>query len=154
MLVAAVEMSLPLRPADKSPARARLFIIDAALTSKAPPVAVNTAADALPQALGAFAVSPDGTRAAVVEHDSDAVAVVDLATGRVEPVAIATGNVKCGTLPAWQNDRELLIQTRRKTGDTRNTWAIWQRGEPLRWLDATWRDAEKETLPLIDNHGL
>ena len=150
LLVAAVEMSLPLRPADKSTARPRLFILDAALTSKAPPVAVNTAADALPEALGAFAVSPDGTRAAVVEHGSDAVAVVDLATGRVEPVAVATGNAKCGTLPAWRNDRELLIQTRRQTGDTRDTWAIWQRGKPLRWLDATWRDAEREILPDVE----
>ncbi len=150
LLLAAVEMALPLRPVDTSPPRARLYTIDATATSKAPPVAVTTAADALPQNLGGFAVSPDGTRVAVVERDSDAVAVVDLATGRVEPVAAATKNAKCGTLPAWRNDRELLIQTRRKTGDTRDTWAIWQRGEPLRWLDATWRDVEKETLPDVE----
>lgn len=150
LLLAAVEMALPLRPADTSPPRARLYTLDAASTSKAPPVAVNTAADALPQNLGGFAVSPDGTRVAVVERGSDAVAVVELATGRVDPVAAATKNAKCGTLPAWRNDRELLIQTRRKTGDTRDTWAIWQRGELLRWLDATCRDVEKETLPDVE----
>lgn len=150
LLVSAAEMTLPRRPDAESPPRVRLFIIDAAVTSTAPPVAVNTAADALPQALTTFSVSPDGTRAAVVEHGSDAVAVVDLATGRVDPVAAATGEkAKCGTLPAWRNDRELLIQTRRPAAGGRDTWAIWQPGKPLRWLDETWSDAEKETLPRV-----
>jgi hypothetical protein len=150
LLLAAAEMTLPLRPDAESPPRVRLFIIDAAADSKAPPVPVHTAADALPQDLAAFAVSPDGTRAAVVEARSDAVAVVDLATGRVDPVAAATGeNTRCGTLPAWRNGRELLIQTCRKTGDTHDTWAIWRQGEPLRWLDETWTDAEKKTLPHV-----
>jgi hypothetical protein len=148
LLLAAAELTLPRRPDAESPPRVRLFIIDAAVDSKAPPVAVNTAADALPQDLAAFAVSPDGTRAAAVEAGSDAVAVVDLATGRVDPIAAATGpNTRCGTLPAWRNGRELLIQTCRKTGDTHDTWAIWRQGEPLRWLDETWTDAEKKTLP-------
>lgn len=111
----------------------------------------NTAADALPAGLGSVAVSPDVTQAAVVEHARDAVAVVDLATGRVEPVAAATGDAKCGTLPAWRNDRKLLIQTRRLNGAAQDTWAIWQRGKPLRWLDDTWTDVEEETLPHIMN---
>jgi hypothetical protein len=87
----------------------------------------------------------------VVEHASDSVAVVDLATGRVEPVAAATGDPKCGTLPAWRNDRELLIQTRRPNGAAQDTWAIWQRGKPLRWLDDAWTEVEEETLPRIMN---
>jgi len=144
-------LTLPFRSDTESPPRARLYIVDAAVNSKAPPVPVNTAANALPENLGSFAVSPDGTRAAVVEHASNAVAVVDLATGRVDPVVAATGNAKCGTLPAWRNDRELLIQTRRPNGGTRDTWAIWQRGKPLRWLDDTWSDREKEYLPRIQN---
>jgi len=151
LLVPAAELTLPFRSDTESPPRARLYIVDAAVNSKAPPVPVNTAANALPENLGSFAVSPDGTRAAVVEHASNAVAVVDLATGRVDPVVAATGNAKCGTLPAWRNDRELLIQTRRPNGGTRDTWAIWQRGKPLRWLDDTWSDREKEYLPRIQN---
>ncbi len=146
LLIPAVEMSLPMRP--DAELRPRLFVVDAAPHSKARPAAVNSAAEALPQDLGAFAVSPDGTRAAVVERRTDGVAVVDLATGRVEPVTAASGH-ECGTLPAWRNDRELLIQTRRPPGDGRDTWAIWQRGIPLRWLDETWTDTERETLPLV-----
>jgi len=154
LLIPAVEMTLPLRPDAESPPRARLFIIDAAVDSKAPPVAVNTAADALPQDVAAFAVSPDGTRAAVVEAGSDAVAVVDLATGRVDPITAATGpKTGCGTLPAWRNDRELLIQTCRPNGEPRQTWAIWQEAAPLRWLDETWTDADKERLPRCHVEG-
>jgi hypothetical protein len=148
LLVPAVAMTLPMRPDADSPPRPRLFVVNAAPNSKTPPAAVNTAPDALPQDLGAFAVSPDGTRAAVVERRTDGVAVVDLATGRVEPVAASSGH-KCGTLPAWRDDRELLIQTRRPPGNGQDTWAVWQRGKPLRWLDDTWTDKEKETLPKV-----
>ena len=73
--------------------------------------------------------------------------VVDAAPhSKARPAAV---NSAAEALPAWRNDRELLIQTRRPPGDGRDTWAIWQRGIPLRWLDETWTDTERETLPLV-----
>ncbi|MGB8851979.1 MAG: hypothetical protein WCC69_00245 [Pirellulales bacterium] len=145
LLFPAVQAALPARP-DATELLTRLFVVDASVGAASAPLAVPTPANALPDDLGSFSVSPDGKQAAVVESGSDAVAIVELKTGHVEPIAVARKGWKCGMLPAWRNEEELLIETLPADDAAQSAWGIWRRGDAIRWLGDSWSDEQRESL--------
>lgn len=123
VLFAGVPMTLP----SAEVAGAARFYIAPGGGTNAGPVAVAAGAAALPADLGAFAVSPDGTRVAVAESGSDSIAVLDLATGALEVVSPGRG-AKSRTLPAWRGNRELYFVALPAPGSRRPGWMRWSAG--------------------------
>lgn len=129
VLFASLAMSLPAGASSPGDAEARLYLIDPA-SSNAAPVAIPSAAGALPQELAFFVPSPDGRRIAVVESRADTVAVLDRATGALE-VASPPGGRKCRTLPSWRGTNELFFAALPTADARRPEWMRWSgKGTP------------------------
>lgn len=73
-------------------------------------------------------------------------AIVELKTGHVEPIAVAHKGWKCGMLPAWRNDNELLVETLPADDSAQSAWGIWRRGDAIRWVGDSWSDRQRESL--------
>lgn len=143
VLLASLALQLP-APATAGPT-ARLFWIEPALGTNAAPVAVPTAAGALPQNLAAFAPSPDGRQIAVVESGSDSVAVLDAASGETEIVSPNRG-WKSKVLPAWRGNDELYFAALPATSARRPELFRWRKGSAPVAISTNWPDEVVSTL--------
>jgi hypothetical protein len=138
ILFTSAPISLPARESALNPAFS-FFLLDPARPD-APLEPVVIKGDSLPDDLSSFAVSPDGTRVAVVEGGTDAVAVLELATGQVEIISPAHGGWKAKLLPAWRNAQELTFAALPTPAAKRPELMLWQPGAAPRTLSQGWPD--------------
>jgi hypothetical protein len=139
VLFASIPATLPAPSKDVDP-EPRLFVISADGKSVQ---AIPTAPGDLPTNLSFFAVSPDGTRVAVVESATDAVAVVELATGRTEIVSPAHPEWQCRTLPNWRSPTELTFAAL-SGPEGKPQWMLWSPGKGVRSISDRWLPATTE----------
>jgi hypothetical protein len=123
----------------------RFFWIDPAQGTNAVPVAIPSAAGALPQDLAAFAPSPDGRQIAIVESGSDVVAVLDVATGTLEVVSPKRG-WKSRVLPAWRGADELYFAALPDASSTRPELLRWRKGSTPQVVSRSWTDGAVGSL--------
>jgi hypothetical protein len=131
-------------PATTAPS-ANFYLIDPALGTNAVPVTIPAAAGTLPQDLGAFALSPDGRRIAVIENGSDSVAVMDVASGAVEVVSPKRG-WGSKVLPAWRGTNELYFAALPASSTNRPELFRWRKGGAPVAISTNWPDAVVNTL--------
>jgi hypothetical protein len=143
VLFAGNPLQLP-SPATTAPL-ANFYLIDPALGTNAVPVAIPAAAGMLPQDLGAFVLSPDGRRIAVVESGSDSVAVLDVATGNLEIVSPKRG-WKSRILPAWRGTNELYFAALPASSTNRPELFRWRKGSAPQVVSSNWTDAAVGSL--------
>ena len=143
VIFAGVALRFP-TPTTLAPA-AQFFLIDPALGTNAVPIAIPSAAGALPDDLAAFAPSPDGRRIAIVERGSDAVAVLDVATGDLQVVSPKRG-WKSKILPAWRGTNELYFAALPASSTNRPELFRWHKGIEPQAVSTNWPDVIVKSL--------
>jgi hypothetical protein len=137
VLLASLALQLPAPAAAEQ--IARLYWIDPAVGTNAAPVAIPSAAGALPQDLASFAPSPDGRQIAVVESGSDSVVVLDVTSGAAEIVSPKRG-WKSRILPAWRGSSELYFAALTEDSSARPALFRWRRGSAPVAISTNWPD--------------